>query len=125
MICLLIKILPLRIFSSITEFFLIIMIFFVANGNGIIGTKAYLEGIITTIPTLGAGKSAFDINFKWDSDMRIPGAFLIKNHLQVEFFLLSLTLEDIPNKERCTLFETHGFTLLQNTKRIEFSLPTR
>ena len=72
--------------------------FFVANGNGIVGKKAYLEGIIASIPTLGAGQSAFNINFKWDSDMGIPGAFIITNHMNVEFFLVSLTLEDIPNQ---------------------------
>ncbi|KAG5016113.1 hypothetical protein JHK85_022249 [Glycine max] len=69
-----------------------------ANGNGIVGKKAYLEGIIASIPTLGAGQSAFNINFKWDSDMGIPGAFIITNHMNVEFFLVSLTLEDIPNQ---------------------------
>ncbi|RDX78495.1 Seed linoleate 9S-lipoxygenase-3, partial [Mucuna pruriens] len=68
------------------------------NGNGIIGKKTYLEGLITSIPTLGAGQSAFDIRFEWDSDMGIPGAFIIKNNMQLEFFLVSLTLEDIPNQ---------------------------
>ncbi|BAT98352.1 hypothetical protein LR48_Vigan346s002500 [Vigna angularis] len=67
------------------------------NGHGKVGKKTYLEGIITSIPTLGAGQCAFDIHFEWDSDMGIPGAFLIQNHMQLEFFLVSLTLEDIPN----------------------------
>ncbi|XP_020218679.1 seed linoleate 9S-lipoxygenase-2 [Cajanus cajan] len=69
-----------------------------ANGNGIIGKKTYLEGIISSIPTLGAGQSAFNIHFEWDGEMGIPGAFIIKNYMQVEFFLVSLTLEDIPNQ---------------------------
>ncbi|KAH1051962.1 hypothetical protein GLYMA_08G189200v4 [Glycine max] len=68
------------------------------NGNGVVGKKTYLEGIITSIPTLGAGQSAFTIHFEWDADMGIPGAFLIKNYMQVELFLVSLTLEDIPNQ---------------------------
>ena len=71
---------------------------FVGNGNGVVGKKTYLEGIITSIPTLGAGQSAFTIHFEWDADMGIPGAFLIKNYMQVELFLVSLTLEDIPNQ---------------------------
>ncbi|CAJ1950883.1 unnamed protein product [Sphenostylis stenocarpa] len=69
-----------------------------SNGNGIVGRKAYLEGIITSTPTLGVEQSAFDVQFKWDADMGIPGAFIIRNNMQVEFFLVSLTLEDIPNK---------------------------
>ncbi|KAL2337923.1 hypothetical protein Fmac_012369 [Flemingia macrophylla] len=68
------------------------------NGNGIVGKKTYLEGIIRSKPTLGAGQSAFNIHFEWDGEMGIPGAFIIKNYMQVEFFLVSLTLEDIPNQ---------------------------
>jgi linoleate 9S-lipoxygenase len=46
---------------------------------------------------LGAGESAFNIHFEWDDEMGIPGAFYIKNYMQVEFYLKSLTLEDVPN----------------------------
>ncbi|PNX98378.1 seed lipoxygenase, partial [Trifolium pratense] len=68
-----------------------------ANGKGKLGKATFLEGIITSLPTLGAGQSAFKIHFEWDDDMGIPGAFYIKNFMQTEFFLVSLTLEDIPN----------------------------
>ncbi|KAK7381801.1 hypothetical protein VNO80_00348 [Phaseolus coccineus] len=70
------------------------------NGRGLVGKEAYLEGAVTTIPTLGAGKCEFDVHFDWDIEhMGIPGAFIIKNHLKVEFFLVSLTLEDVPTRE--------------------------
>ncbi|XP_061365129.1 seed linoleate 9S-lipoxygenase-2-like [Gastrolobium bilobum] len=68
-----------------------------AHGKGKTGKETFLEGIIASLPTLGAGESAFNIHFEWDSDMGIPGAFYIKNYMQVEFYLKSLTLEDIPN----------------------------
>ncbi|XP_061344741.1 linoleate 9S-lipoxygenase-like [Gastrolobium bilobum] len=68
-----------------------------ANGKGKLGKPAFLEGIISSLPTLGAGQSAFRIHFEWDDDMGVPGAFYIKNFMQTEFFLVSLTLEDIPN----------------------------
>ncbi|XP_058780249.1 seed linoleate 9S-lipoxygenase-3-like [Vicia villosa] len=68
-----------------------------ASGKGKLGKATYLEGIITSLPTLGAGQSAFKIHFEWDEDMGIPGAFYIKNFMQTEFFLVSLTLDDIPN----------------------------
>jgi len=59
-----------------------------------------LEGAITTIPTLGVKEYAFDVHFDWDMEnMGIPGAFTIQNHLLVEFFLVSLTLEDVPNHQ--------------------------
>ncbi|KAG2371189.1 Seed linoleate 9S-lipoxygenase-3 [Vigna angularis] len=68
-----------------------------ANGKGKLGKATFLEGIITSLPTLGAGQSAFKIHFEWDDEMGIPGAFYIKNFMQTEFFLVSLTLEDVPN----------------------------
>ncbi|OIW08988.1 hypothetical protein TanjilG_05964 [Lupinus angustifolius] len=67
------------------------------NGNGKVGKDTFLEGIIASLPTLGAGESAFSIHFEWDNSMGIPGAFYIKNYMQVEFYLKSLTLEDVPN----------------------------
>ena len=61
------------------------------------GEKTYIEGFVTSIPILGAGQSAYDIHFEWNSDMGVPGAFYIENNMTGEFFLVSLTLEDIPN----------------------------
>ncbi|KAL1339390.1 hypothetical protein AAHE18_U032900 [Arachis hypogaea] len=69
-----------------------------ASGKGKVGKQTFLEGVITSLPTLGAGQSAFDIHFEWDTDMGVPGAFYIENFMQVEFYLVSLTLEDVPNQ---------------------------
>ncbi|OIW11835.1 hypothetical protein TanjilG_14647 [Lupinus angustifolius] len=69
-----------------------------ASGKGKVGKETFLEGIILSLPTLGAGQSAFDIHFEWDSNFGIPEAFYIRNYMQVEFFLVSLTLEDVPNQ---------------------------
>ncbi|RZB84437.1 Linoleate 9S-lipoxygenase-4 isoform B [Glycine soja] len=66
------------------------------GGKGKIGKSTNLRGKIT-LPTLGAGEQAYDVNFEWDSDFGIPGAFYIKNFMQNEFYLKSLILEDIPN----------------------------
>ena len=73
------------------------ILFSVGIGKGKVGKQTFLEGLVTSLPTLGAGQSAFNVHFEWDSDMGIPGAFYIENFKQVEFFLVSLTLEDIPN----------------------------
>ncbi|MED6113810.1 Lox2p [Stylosanthes scabra] len=69
-----------------------------SSGKGKVGKQTFLEGVITSLPTLGAGQSAFDIHFEWDTDMGVPGAFYIENFMQVEFYLVSLTLEDVPNQ---------------------------
>lgn len=77
--------------------FLLFLFSLVADGKGKVGKETFLEGIITSLPTLGAGQSAFKIQFDWNDESGIPGAFYIKNFMQTEFFLVSLTLEDIPN----------------------------
>ncbi|AET01673.1 seed linoleate 9S-lipoxygenase [Medicago truncatula] len=67
------------------------------SGKGKVGKQTFLEGVITSIPTLGDKQNAYSVHFEWGSDMGIPGAFYIENFLQHEFFLVSLTLEDVPN----------------------------
>ncbi|XP_004510411.1 linoleate 9S-lipoxygenase-like [Cicer arietinum] len=69
------------------------------TGKGKVGKQTFLEGLLTSLPTLGDKQTAFSIHFEWDSDMGIPGAFYIDNFMQGEFFLVSLTLENVPNHE--------------------------
>jgi len=76
---------------------ILFLTFFIATGKGKVGKETFLEGLLTSIPTLGDKQNAFSIHFEWDSNMGIPGAFYIKNFMQGEFFLVSLTLEDVPN----------------------------
>ncbi|KAL4637007.1 hypothetical protein ACB092_03G049800 [Castanea dentata] len=72
-----------------------------ANGlQGKLGRPAYLENWITTITPLIAGESAFKVTFDWDNEIGVPGAFLIKNNHHSEFYLRSLTLEDVPGQGR-------------------------
>ncbi|TKY61501.1 Linoleate 9S-lipoxygenase 6 [Spatholobus suberectus] len=69
------------------------------HGNGMkgkLGKPAYLEDWITTITPLTAGESAFTVTFDWEEDIGTPGAFLIRNNHHSEFYLKSLTLENVP-----------------------------
>ncbi|KAK7337783.1 hypothetical protein VNO77_18370 [Canavalia gladiata] len=73
----------------------------VDHGNGMkgkLGKPAYLEDWITTITPLTAGESAFRVTFDWDEDIGTPGAFLIRNNHHSEFYLRSLTLENVPGQ---------------------------
>ncbi|KAK4283368.1 hypothetical protein QN277_000323 [Acacia crassicarpa] len=78
------------------------------EGNGLkgkVGKPAYLENRIntSTLVTAGestsqqvpAGGSTFQVTFEWDEEIGIPGAFLIKNNHHSEFYLKTLTLEDV------------------------------
>ncbi|KAA8545126.1 hypothetical protein F0562_019985 [Nyssa sinensis] len=40
--------------------------------------------------------SNFRVTFEWDEELGVPGAFIIKNCLNTEFYLKTLTLEDVP-----------------------------
>ena len=68
--------------------------------QGKLGEPAYLEDCITTITPLTAGESAFKVTFDWDNEMEVPGAILIRNNHHSEFYLNSITLEDVPRQGR-------------------------
>ncbi|CAL0326085.1 unnamed protein product [Lupinus luteus] len=85
-------------FQSITTTDELIRNLILSSGKGKVGNKAYLEGAINNLPTLGAQQNAFTIHFEYDSNFGIPGAFYIQNYMTDEFLLVSLTLEDIPNQ---------------------------
>ncbi|KAA8536870.1 hypothetical protein F0562_029348 [Nyssa sinensis] len=64
--------------------------------RGKLGKAAYLEDWITKITSLTASDSTFNVTFDWDEEIGIPGAFIIKNYHHSEFYLKTLTLEDVP-----------------------------
>ncbi|KAF5465688.1 hypothetical protein F2P56_015669 [Juglans regia] len=67
-----------------------------ANGlRGKHGKAAYLEKWITTITPLTAGETAFTVTFDWDESMGVPGALIVKNHHHSQFYLKTITLEDV------------------------------
>lgn len=48
------------------------------------------------ISTLTEREATFSVNFEWNEEIGIPGAFLIKNSHHNEFYLKTLTLDDVP-----------------------------
>ncbi|XP_028780881.1 probable linoleate 9S-lipoxygenase 5 [Neltuma alba] len=66
--------------------------------RGKVGKPAYLENWITTGTLVTTGESTFKVTFEWDEDIGIPGAFLIKNNHHSEFYLKTLTLENVPGQ---------------------------
>ncbi|XP_031101675.1 probable linoleate 9S-lipoxygenase 5 [Ipomoea triloba] len=69
-------------------------------GNGLKGKRskaAYLDNWVLNNTLLASGESAFQIEFEWSEDFGVPEAFIIKNNHPNEFYLKTLTLEDVPN----------------------------
>ncbi|KOM30095.1 hypothetical protein LR48_Vigan878s001300 [Vigna angularis] len=61
---------------------------------GKVGKETYLENNVSVLRTWGERPEEFDIYFEWDDkEMGIPGAFYVKNLMDHEFLLVSVTLE--------------------------------
>lgn len=68
--------------------------------EGRLGNPAYLEDWARTGTILNAGESAFDVEFDWDEELGVPGAFIVKNFHHSEFYLKTLTIEHVPGHGR-------------------------
>lgn len=64
--------------------------------EGKLGNPAFLEEYSTEITSLTVAKSSYEVEFEWNEEMRFPGAVLVKNHNNSEFYLETIILEDVP-----------------------------
>ncbi|XP_060181056.1 probable linoleate 9S-lipoxygenase 5 isoform X1 [Lycium barbarum] len=66
------------------------------NGSkGKLGKPAILEWTCTKT-WISVEEAAFNITFDWDESIGVPGAFIINNYHHSQFYLKTLTLEDVP-----------------------------
>ncbi|XP_062023805.1 probable linoleate 9S-lipoxygenase 5 isoform X2 [Rosa rugosa] len=68
------------------------------ESQGKLGKLGYLEKWITIIsPLTAGGETKFMVSFDdVEGEIGVPGAFLIRNNHHSEFFLKTVTLEDVP-----------------------------
>lgn len=65
--------------------------------RGKLGKVAHLERWVSTITSLtSATDTEFTVTFEWDESMGVPGAFIIRNNHHSQFYLKTVTIEDIP-----------------------------
>ncbi|XP_074312291.1 putative linoleate 9S-lipoxygenase 5 [Silene latifolia] len=66
------------------------------NLKGKVGIPACLEEL-PAIPTgLADDESAFTVAFDWNEEIALPGALIVKNEHHNEFYLKTVTLQDVP-----------------------------
>ncbi|KAL0457222.1 UNVERIFIED_CONTAM: putative linoleate 9S-lipoxygenase 5 [Sesamum latifolium] len=65
--------------------------------RGKLGKEAYLENWVSKFTSLTAeAEATFDVSFHWDESLGVPGAFIVRNHHHSQFYLKTVTLEDVP-----------------------------
>jgi len=78
------------------------------NGNrGKVAAEANLEQWLTSLPSLTAdGESKFGVTFDWEVEkLGVPGAVIVKNNHAAEFFLKTVTLDDVPGRGTVTFVD--------------------
>ncbi|KAL2463813.1 Linoleate 9S-lipoxygenase 5 [Forsythia ovata] len=72
------------------------------NGSrGKLGKTVFLENWISKFTSLSADDEVtFNLTFEWDESIGVPGAFIIRNHHHGQFYLKTVTLEDVPGHDQ-------------------------
>lgn len=66
--------------------------------RGKLGKETHLKNWMSTVITPSTkGDSTLELDFDFEEEIGVPGAFLITNRHHKEFFLKTLTLEHVPN----------------------------
>ncbi|KAJ9538367.1 hypothetical protein OSB04_031100 [Centaurea solstitialis] len=66
------------------------------GSKGTIGKAARVEDWVRKMTGMAAGEASFSVTFEWEESMGVPGALMVKNHHHSQFYLKTVTLENVP-----------------------------
>lgn len=66
------------------------------ESSGVIGKAAIIEDWATKMTSGAAGETSFSVTFEWEESMGVPGALLIQNNHHSQFYLKTVTLDNVP-----------------------------
>ncbi|KAL2942071.1 putative linoleate 9S-lipoxygenase 5 [Bienertia sinuspersici] len=69
---------------------------FSATLKGKLGNRSYLEELAEDSTGLAHGEYAYNVKFDWDEDIALPGAVIVRNEHDKEFYLRTITLQNVP-----------------------------
>ncbi|KAL8222834.1 hypothetical protein R6Q57_020233 [Mikania cordata] len=72
----------------------------VRGSSGKVGKERNLKNLVGTLIPSTNSDSTFELEFNWEDEIGVPGAFLIINRHNKEFYLKTLTLTQIPDVGR-------------------------
>ncbi|KAF7076006.1 hypothetical protein CFC21_080723 [Triticum aestivum] len=84
--------------------------------RGEVGEEANLEPSLLlkkSLLSVPTGEETFEVTFNWSMELGVPGAIIVKNNSDTEFYLKTITLDDVPGHGGAVVFVANSWVYPQ------------